>query len=308
MTIGVCVIGTPGTENLQVTGAGVTQKYIATLSSIPPRFDQLDSTLQSLLNQTVPAENVILYLNRRYRRFPNWDGTPPEVPDGVEIRWVEEDYGPATKILPAVREFANQDVEILFCDDDQDYRPNLAERLLIARRRHPNDAVAVSGMQDYAPLPGTKRRFDMYPRRMYLWQVTNVGYRLRAFLHRMRERMTGRSHTPPARRLILRPGYADGFEGWMGVMVRPEFFPEETFDIPDFAWPVDDVWLSGHLMRQGHGAWIVGGFFEPILQPVMKHAHGDEEALFRSKFDGKTRRDLNNEAARYFQETYGIWL
>ncbi|MEP2530818.1 glycosyltransferase family A protein [Shimia sp.] len=286
----------------------MAQHYIISLSSIPPRFHQLESTLQSLLAQTVPARNIILYLNRSYRRFPDWDGQPPNVPDGVEIRWVEEDYGPATKVLPAVKEFSGQDIDILFCDDDQEYRPNLAERLLAARLRRPNDALAVSGMQDYDALPGTKRQFDRNPRRLYLWKATNVAYRIGTVWNDLASKMFGRPRKELARRLILRPGYADGFEGWMGVMVRPEFFPPEVFDIPEFAWPVDDVWLSGHLMRQGHGAWIVGGFFEPILQPIMKAAHGDNQALFKSEFDGKDRHVLNAEAARYFQDTYGIWL
>ncbi len=88
--------------------------YVITLSSIPPRFSGLHLTLESLLSQTVRPERVILYLSRHYRRFPDWDGALPEVPEGVEIRLVEEDYGPATKLLPALKEFAGQDVDILF--------------------------------------------------------------------------------------------------------------------------------------------------------------------------------------------------
>ncbi len=286
---------------------GVARSYIITLTSVPPRFGQLESTLRSLLAQSVPPERVILYLNRRYRRFPDWDGTPPEVPEGVEIRWVGEDWGPATKLLPALRDFAGQDIDILYCDDDQAYRPWLAERMLKARARRPGDAIAVSGMWDFAPPGGGRRRFDKRPRRLFLWKITNVGFHLRTLLRRVSCRLTGRDYVEPDRRRVLRAGYADGAEGWMGVLVRPEFFPKEVFEIPDFAWPVDDVWLSGQMARKGHGVWIIGGLREPYLAPVEKPAHSDEEALFRSEFGGKTRRQLNNEAARYFQDRYGIW-
>ena len=108
-------------------------RYVVSLSSVPPRFRDLEPGLRSLLNQTIPPEQVILYLNRHYSRFPDWDGTLPEVPEGVEVRMVDEDYGPATKLLPALEDFAEEDVEILFCDDDQIYPPYLAEELFKAR-------------------------------------------------------------------------------------------------------------------------------------------------------------------------------
>lgn len=285
----------------------MAQKYIISLSSIPPRFGEIATTLRSLLDQTVRPERVVLYLNRHYRRFPDWDGQPPKVPEGVEIRWVDQDWGPATKVLPAARDFKGQDVEILFCDDDQVYSPVLAERLLLARQAHPNDAVAVSGMQDYAPLTGRRRNHTLRPRRLFLWRVTNIAWRTRVWWRKLSSRLSGKAFVKLAPRTVLRPGYADGFEGWMGVMVRPEFFPEEAFDVPDFAWPVDDVWLSGHLMRNGHGAWIIGGFREPVLKPSSKLSHCDENALHRSEFEGSDRHVSNAEVARYFQETYGIW-
>ncbi|SFL52748.1 hypothetical protein SAMN04488042_101569 [Shimia aestuarii] len=286
----------------------VSQRYIITLSSIPPRFGQLRPTLESLLNQTVPAERVILYLNRRYRRFPDWDGAPPEVPEGVEIRWVDEDWGPATKILPALRDFAGQDVDLFFCDDDQEYRPYLLERMLKARAARPEDCIAISPMDDYPAPVGKARRSDKrHPHVLRLWKATNVGFHLRDKLCRIGAWLKKRPYVQPARRNILRTGYADGFEGWMGVLVRPDFFAEEVFDIPEFAWPVDDVWLSGHARRKGHWPWIIGGFGEPILEPWSAEEHNGETALHRAVFGGSDRDDSNLEVVRYFQETYGLW-
>lgn len=282
-------------------------RYIITLSSIPPRFDALSETLDSLLAQTVPAERIILYINDSYLRFPDWDGTLPVVPEGVEIRRVAEHWGPATKVLPALRDFADEDVDILFCDDDQIYAPYLAERMLNERKRRPEVCIGISPMEDYAPPVGqTRRAWDARPRVLRLWKVTNVLHRLQLGLANWRARRTGVFYEP-LRRHVMRSGYADGFEGFMGVLVRPRFFPPEVFDLPDFARPVDDVWLSGHATRAGHPPWILGGFSEPVLMPRSKPAHLDETALHRNDFDGRDRDDSNLEVVRYFQETYGLW-
>ncbi len=67
--------------------------YVITLSSIPPRFDRLALTFEALRHQTVPPEAIILYVPS-LPPVPDWEGTLPQVPEGVEIRRVETDYGP----------------------------------------------------------------------------------------------------------------------------------------------------------------------------------------------------------------------
>lgn len=264
------------------------------------------STLESLLAQTVKAEQVVLYISKTYRRFPDWDGGLPDVPDGVEVRLVEEDFGPASKLLPAVRDFSGRDVEILFCDDDQIYRPHLAEHLLRERARRPNDVVCVSGMQTYPALEGNRQTLRL-PRRRFLWRTTNPRWQARRFWRRLNARFGGVDYVQPPARITLRKGYGDGFEGYMGVMLDPAFVPPEALDIPDFAWSVDDVWLSGHVTRRGHGIWVTGGLFERMVTPMRKPSHLDETALNQNAVGGLERDAANLETVRYFQRTYGIW-
>ncbi|SHJ03296.1 hypothetical protein SAMN05444000_104216 [Shimia gijangensis] len=286
----------------------MAEKYIITLSSIPPRFHQIGPVLESLLAQTAKPEKIILYLSRHYGRYPDWDGALPEVPDGVEIRLVDEDYGPATKVIPALKQFATGGYNILFLDDDQIYPRNLARYMLKIRKRRPNDCLAVSRMLDYDPLPGTTRQFQHTPRPVRRWRKTHLGYQLHLLWLETLGRITGKTYQEPPRRVYLRSGYADGFEGFRGVMVRPEFFPPEVFNIPDFARAVDDIWLSGHALRMGHPAWIMGGVFAPCLESKQLPAHEDETALHHNEFHGRDRKTSNHEVVRYFQETYGIWL
>ncbi|PSL22346.1 glycosyltransferase family A protein [Shimia abyssi] len=284
------------------------QNYIISLTSTPARFEFIEPALKSLLAQTIKPERVILYINRHYARYPDWDGTLPDVPEGVEVKIVDEDYGPATKLLPALKEYWGQDKEILFLDDDQVYKPFLAERFFRAREKHPDACISTSGMDDYDTPDNAPRAFYPRPRSLRNWRITDVGFQIKMLWRDVKSIFADKAIPEPTRRLVLRPGYADGFEGFGGVLVRPTFFAEEVFDIPEFAKPVDDVWLSGHAMRKGHPAWIIGGYLEPVLEAQMLETHKNENALHRSVFNNKDRDVSNSEVVRYFQEKYQIWL
>ncbi len=275
---------------------------IVTLSSIPPRFAQIGPTLQSLLAQTQRAERVLLYIPERYQRFPDWDGTLPEVPDGVEIRRVDADLGPATKVLYAAREFRGQDVEILFCDDDRVYPPDWAAEFLAARRDHPGCCIAKRGLMAHL-IAGTSARRDLQPRAEERPIHRDWEFRLKFLWRRLRAGVNWRSVRPPERRLFQTSGYIDMFEGCSGVLVRPEFFDDAAFDIPPVAWSVDDVWLSGMLARKGIPIWLIANTLTPENTHAQRHA-----PLAEAVIGGKTRHEANLQAVRYMQDTYGVWL
>ncbi|EPX76335.1 hypothetical protein [Salipiger mucosus] len=113
---------------------------IVSLTSIPPRFAALGSTLESLLAQRPAPEAVLLCLPRGYRRFPG-PVTPPKLPEGVRLVWSDVDHGPALKLLPALRAVPDPASEIAICDDDWLYGPGWLSALKAARR----PGVAVAG-------------------------------------------------------------------------------------------------------------------------------------------------------------------
>ena len=88
-------------------------KTIISLTSIPSRFEHVETTLLSLLKQDKKADKIILYIPRYYKRFKKKVIRAPKVPKGVEVRFSDIDYGPSTKILPAVKDFFNDDVRII---------------------------------------------------------------------------------------------------------------------------------------------------------------------------------------------------
>lgn len=59
-----------------------TSPTIITLSSIPPRFHPLGATLNSLLAQRLPAQEVLLYIPRSYQPLRGLGRTPPEAASG----------------------------------------------------------------------------------------------------------------------------------------------------------------------------------------------------------------------------------
>lgn len=269
---------------------------IVSLSSIPPRFGRIGATLRSLVAQTVPVR-VELQVPRRYRRFPDWDGVLPEVPEGVTIRRTEEDWGPATKLLGAL-DGRPEDARILFCDDDQYYAPDWAERFLKLETMRPGAALAMLGMQAYDAAGGSRER-ALRPRATRRWRVTDLGFQAR---YLWQDVTRGRGLPSPGRRVVKRSGYADVFEGRGGVLVRPGFFPADVFDVPEACWTVDDVWLSGCVARQGVPIWVQGGHLDPTDTEAE-----EVDPLCRSDVGGTDRAAQNRAAVEYLRKAYGIW-
>jgi hypothetical protein len=278
--------------------------YVISLSAIPSRFGALEPTLQSLLSQEVRPEAVRLYIPQRYRRFPDWDGTLPDVPRGVEIRRTEEDLGPATKALFAADELRGQDVRLLFCDDDRLYLPEWSTRILGAAEAHPEAAIVTAGfhLSDMGR-DWLKQRPRPRASLGYFGKQGDLRYQLeRLKLGLVQRRRRLRLHEKPPRNYIQRSGYVDVGEGFGGFLIRPEWLGRDSWDIPAVMWTVDDVWISGQLARHGVPIWaeaFASRFLTTSLQKL--------DALCMSVIDGADRQQANRACAIYMRDTYGVW-
>lgn len=281
-------------------------RHVISLSTIPPRFGAIGPTLQSLLAQQSRPEAVQLYIPQAYRRFPQWGGALPSVPEGVTIVRAEADLGPATKILPAARAWHGQEVELLYGDDDQFYPPDWAASFLKLCLAHPGAAVcgAATSLDRIAPglpsfAPGPRAVLAERPQRQPLW-------RLRKGLATARAGLGLGAADPdlqPGYPKLRKSGHVDIAEGFMGVAVRPEFFDDEAFAIPPVVWTVDDVWLSGHLARRGVPIWA-----DRALN--LARAFNQVERtfpLYAARIDGVDRPAANVTALYHMRATYGIW-
>jgi hypothetical protein len=281
----------------------LSMRHIISLSTIPPRFDAIGPTLQGLIAQTSRPEAIELYIPNSYRRFPQWGGALPSVPDGVTIVRTDEDLGPATKILPAARAYRGQTVELLYVDDDILFTRDWAQTSLSLRKAHPRTAICSASFPVRSkgfnwtadgPLPRTvaapcSDRQPGFVFRRFLKRVLGIGRdgtRKTLFAHKLKS-----------------SGYSDVAEGFGGVMVQPDFFDDLVYDIPQVLWLVDDVWLSGHLARRGIPIWAERSL---NLGTVLLDT-SDTFPLHRLVADGADRIAANVACIQHMRATYGVW-
>ncbi|MBV9549258.1 MAG: glycosyltransferase family 2 protein [Alphaproteobacteria bacterium] len=274
---------------------------IVTLSSIPPRFSTLGPTLESLIAQTAKPDRILLYIPRQYRRFPGWNGNLPLVPAGVEIKRCD-DLGPTTKVLPAAFELGDHDCSLFFCDDDRLYQRDLLAHFLAAQKQHPDCCIASAGKDAYCISPGSKVR-SIEPRPVRRWRSTDLGFQVRYLMQDLWAGRARKEFPEPPRKVFKCPGYVDLFEGFGGVLVKPNFFERSDAEIPPVMWTVDDVWLSGMLARKNIPIWVIAQVMEP--QETKSHLAA---ALHTSIVDGATQGDAEILTVNYLRKTYGIWL
>ena len=275
---------------------------IVSLSTIPPRFGKLQPVLNTLLDQTLKADEICIYVPQKYKRFGSYDMRQLKVPKGVSVKVVEEDLGPATKVLPCIQENQGKDVCIVYCDDDRLYARTWLEALVGEMVIRPNHAVTASGMQLSRDYQITEKGKVVLPRAVrkkvkydwnYLRQRILQGCRFACGLHAPK----------PHRKLYETGGYVDFAMGVGGVALRPDYMPETAFRIPEIAWPVDDIWLSGCLRKNGVLVWAS----DKAPMPTAAEA-SDIAGLAGSIFGGLSRHENDRACIEYIREEFGIWV
>jgi hypothetical protein len=207
------------------------ERIVVAVTTTTERIAHIQPALRSLLDQTCPADRVLLALPTRSRRTGTLYPAPPPLPAGVEILKCE-DEGPATKLLPVLR--AEPNACIVVADDDQSYPADFLEVLLQAHRRDPHAALGWRGWQ----LPPGVRTLKL--------EVTFAT-------------------------AVMRPTEVDVLHGTWGYLVPPNALDEAVHDFrgwpPEVRW-VDDVWISGHLARRGVARRVVPARGFPIRTPA----------------------------------------
>jgi len=246
---------------------------------------------------------------KAYRRFPEASFSVPAMPDGVRVVRCDHDWGPATKVLPTMIDHAGTRQPIVYCDDDHVFHRNWLKNMVAESRRHPDQCIANAGWDLDKLGLHVRRTGDAPPRAVLMHSLWDVPYRFQRIRQKRLERKAGRMLPKPNRTWkFWRPGAVDIMEGFGGVLVKPDFFPPQVFDIPDRIWAVDDIWLSG--MVALNGGTIRG--FNGHLPMAQEHAPDGsldalDHALGTATIDGLNRREANMECVRYLQAHYGVW-
>ena len=279
----------------------MNQKVILSLSTIPPRFGMLGASLNSLINQNRKADEIHVYIPKTYRRFPEHSFCVPNVPEGVSVKIVDHDYGPATKALPCAQAYRGTKTRIIYGDDDRFADTSWLDNVLKANVERPEDVIVSSGMtlENYGL--ATKNQ-TLTPRAKRAKVKYDLNYLARRLRQKFLEISTNKKQYKPARCNYSESGYVDIAMGVGGVSVRADFFDDICFEIPEILWPDDDIWLSGSFIRQGKGIWASN----QIKMPVDTGA-SNISGLAHSIINGKHRNQTALDGILYMQKTYDIW-
>lgn len=205
-----------------------TNRVIVSLSTLPDRILRLQATLNSLLNQTRPPDEIVLAVPR----FSSRQSREYEIPEyllrmpRLRLLRCERDWGPATKFIAVVRDELSarrRDTLIMVCDDDRIYPRNSLELYLRYHAQLPNAALCFRG----GPMP-----------RSLNWRHSRIQF--------------GVDLQAPKRTAVI--------TGCGSYLIQPHFFDDSVWDYsmaPEGAFYMDDMWISGHLERRGVEKYII---------------------------------------------------
>ncbi|MBM4111692.1 MAG: glycosyltransferase family 2 protein [Phycisphaerae bacterium] len=121
---------------------------MVTLTTSPKRLPLLEPVLRSLVNQSVPPDEIHLNIPHAFRRTGERYDLPAWLANWSPVVRVHrlDDIGPATKNVPTIERFAkDDDVIIVTVDDDVRYLPRSIEVLVESVAAHPSAAFGLSG-------------------------------------------------------------------------------------------------------------------------------------------------------------------
>ena len=116
-------------------------KYIVSLTTIPTKFDNLYLTIDSIINQTILPDKIIINIPKIYNfRMNSTSISQDKINEFIDkysknnvfINMLDNDFGPGTKLLGLfhsniINSFENDNTYIILIDDDLIYKPYMIE-------------------------------------------------------------------------------------------------------------------------------------------------------------------------------------
>jgi len=245
------------------------RRVIASLSTVPDRINNLRPTIQSLLKQTRPPDEIVLAIPefsvREQRPYivPKYISRLPR----VRVLHCAEDWGPATKFIGAIQDELAEGREnslIMIVDDDRLYPRDALETYLYYSEQLPNAALCFRG----AAMPST---LD--------WDDAKMIYA----------------------KDLREPRPVAVITGCGSYLVRARFFDRSLWDYsgaPSVAFYIDDIWISAWLSRRGVKRYVVPA------SAMMRSVRRQRRTVSLNKIPG--RQKLNNETIAFFRDAWDI--
>lgn len=210
-------------------------RVVISLTTTPERIVHLKPTLVSLLDSTRRVDEIRInlpYISKRGQPYviPKW----LESLKSIRLARIEQDWGPGSKIYPALLEEDPQTV-IIAIDDDMIYGSSLIENLVAQYYHHGGQAV-----------------------------ITTTGQLASDYVHK--------SKLSLILDFLRGPQSVEVVRGVSGFVLSPALVPKEVFDLesgpPEAVW-VDDDWLSGWLKVYGVPVYQMGSQAKSHFIPNM---------------------------------------
>lgn len=196
---------------------------VVSLTSFDKRIDSVVYTVESLFQQWLKADAVVLWLSTK--NFPDQvlpASLESQKQRGLQVHFVEEDFGPYKKYCYAFEQFPNS--LIITADDDTLYPPDMIDQLYRAWLRNPTWIHCHRAHQMCLDRRGKLRRYDDWNSN---WRGCEEG-----------------AEPSP---LVFPTGVG-------GVLYFPGALHPDAFDHKKFMQlcpNADDVWLKAMSLKQG---------------------------------------------------------
>ena len=249
---------------------------IISLTTIPPRFDNLYFTIDSILSQSILPDIILIHIPEKYNNYSyDFNSLPKFSSDKVIINNKVKDYGPATKLLglydnELYKKMSEEDI-IIVIDDDRIYNTDLIKNMIYYHKLYPDKALTVAG-----------------------WEIEDLA----------KKKFIINNKKQPRGIEFLTCGYIDFIGGCCGFVLNKKMCPfqyEELFDLhpDDNNYWVDDIWISGFLTLSNIDIYIIPN---AIFNDEIRSINNQISPLYNDE-----RREKNIKCIEYFRDKYNIW-
>lgn len=249
----------------------MNKKIIISLTTYPKRMKTIHLVLDSLFEQTIMPDKVVLYLSEeQFEDRKIFVDFSCYFEKGLEIRWCKDDLKSHKKYFYVLQEFTNDIV--ITVDDDVSYSKYMVEELLkyhqiypkaiLARRGHLITAKSESAISDYENWWGECSNYIGIPRMDIC--ATGIG----------------------------------------GILYPPHVMPTETFNvenIKEHCFYADDIWLKIMQLINHVPTAVVQEYFYDT--PIEEYVY---DGLYDShNHSGGNDRQFNNLIKIYGRDSIG---
>ena len=246
-------------------------RIIVSLTSIPKRIDTLYLTLESIFNQSLKPDKVVLYLGENTKDIELPKEIKKLIKRGLQVEYrKDEDLKPHTKYFYALQEYKD-DIVITF-DDDILYNKNLIKELYKSYLKHPN---CISAVRPHKVTFDEKNKIKKYAEWLFDYAGDDA----------------------------LEPSYLLCQTGVGGVLYPPHIFPKEVFNrklISEKFINNDDLYL--YFFQIKHNIKVVRSSKNAYMLDTIENTQ--ESGLLNKNLYGGANDEFIKKIMKYYKIKY----